>query len=232
MVTLISPQITALVFAAIQLALLISWAKNTRPNTKLSVASSAINLAVAMEIVVLSWVEDERSVRPSSLLAIYLLFTLLFDVVQTRTLWLSPGNLLVPSLFTASVAAKTVMVLFESLGKQKYLTGPYQGLPPESTSGIVNRSFMWWLNRLFFRGFRSLLTTEDLDHLDKPLKSAATAPKALRAWALRLRCRAIIGRVDAVRRNFMQDSIVAVGIEVTLKLGAWLNIGSPEPCQS
>ncbi|KAB8246728.1 P-loop containing nucleoside triphosphate hydrolase protein [Aspergillus flavus] len=79
------------------------------------------------------------------------------------------------------------MVLFESLGKQKYLTGPYQGLPPESTSGIVNRSFMWWLNRLFFRGFRSLLTTEDLDHLDKPLKSAATAPKALRAWALRRR---------------------------------------------
>ncbi|OOO06299.1 ABC transporter transmembrane region [Aspergillus oryzae] len=184
---LVKRDITALVFAAIQLALLISWAKNTRPNTKLSVASSAINLAVAMEIVVLSWVEDERSVRPSSLLAIYLLFTLLFDVVQTRTLWLSPGNLLVPSLFTASVAAKTVMVLFESLGKQKYLTGPYQGLPPESTSGIVNRSFMWWLNRLFFRGFRSLLTTEDLDHLDKPLKSAATAPKALRAWALRRR---------------------------------------------
>ncbi|GMG07807.1 unnamed protein product [Aspergillus oryzae] len=121
-------------------------------------------------------------------------FTLLFEQAilglvpaVTRTLWLSPGNLLVPSLFTASVAAKTVMVLFESLGKQKYLTGPYQGLPPESTSGIVNRSFMWWLNRLFFRGFRSLLTTEDLDHLDKPLKSAATAPKALRAWALRRR---------------------------------------------
>ncbi|KAB8223991.1 P-loop containing nucleoside triphosphate hydrolase protein [Aspergillus novoparasiticus] len=179
--------IMALVFAAIQLALLISWAKNTRPNTKFSVASSAINLAVAAEIVVLSWVEDERSVRPSSLLAIYLLFTLLFDVVQTRTLWLSPGNILIPSLFTASVAAKTVMVLFESLGKQKYLIGPYQDLPPESTSGIVNRSFMWWLNRLFFRGFRSLLTTEDLDHLDKPLESAATAPKALRAWALRRR---------------------------------------------
>ncbi|KAE8340830.1 hypothetical protein BDV24DRAFT_151712 [Aspergillus arachidicola] len=79
------------------------------------------------------------------------------------------------------------MVLFESLGKQKYLIGPYQDLPPESTSGIVNRSFMWWLNRLFLRGFRSLLTTEDLDHLDKPLKSAATAPKALRAWALRRR---------------------------------------------
>ncbi|KXG48870.1 ABC transporter, transmembrane domain, type 1 [Penicillium griseofulvum] len=176
--------ITALVFAAIQLALLISWAKKPRP-TKFSVASSAINLVVAMQIVVLSWVEDERSVRPSSLLAIYLLFTLLFDVVQARSLWLSHRDLLISILFTTSVAAKTAMVLFESLGKQKHLIGSYQDLPPESTSGIVNRSFMWWLNRLFSTGFRSLLTTEDLDRLDKPLESAETTQKALRAWAQR-----------------------------------------------
>ncbi|KAJ5434324.1 ABC transporter transmembrane domain type 1 [Penicillium cf. griseofulvum] len=180
----LAKSITAFVFAAIQLALLISWVKKTRP-TKFSVASSAINLVVAMQIVVLSWVEDERSVRPSSLLAIYLLFTLLFDVVQTRSLWLSHRDLLISILFTTGVAAKTAMVLFESLGKQKHLIGSYQDLPPESTSGIVNRSFMWWLNRLFSTGFRSLLTTEDLDRLDKPLESAETARKALRAWALR-----------------------------------------------
>ncbi|KAJ5513372.1 P-loop containing nucleoside triphosphate hydrolase protein [Penicillium fimorum] len=105
----LAKSIIALVFAVIQLALLISWAKKTRSTAKFSVASSAINLVVAMQIVVLSWVEDERSVRPSSLLAIYLLFTLLFDVVQTR----------------------------------------------------------------------------NLDRLDKPLESAETARKALRAWALR-----------------------------------------------
>lgn len=138
-----------------------------------------------MEVLILSWVEDERSVRHSSLLAIYLLFTLLFDIVQTRSLWLSYGNLLVPSLFTANVAVKTAMVLFESLGKQKHLIGFYQDLPPESTSGIVNRSFMWWLNRLFSTGFRSLLTTEDLDYLDKSLESAGTARQASKAWALR-----------------------------------------------
>ncbi|KAJ5371907.1 P-loop containing nucleoside triphosphate hydrolase protein [Penicillium concentricum] len=177
--------ITALAFAVIQLSLLITWAKSAQLATKFSVASSAVNLAVAVQIVILSWVEDERSVRPSSLLAIYLLFTLLFDILQTRTLWFSHGNSLIPSLFTVSVAVKTAMVLFESLGKQKHLIGSYQHLPPESTSGIFNASFMWWLNRLFFTGFRSLLTTGDLDHLDKPLESARTARKASTAWASR-----------------------------------------------
>jgi len=79
------------------------------------------------------------------------------------------------------------MLLLESLGKQKHLIGPYQNLPLESTSGIVNRSFMWWLNRLLLTGFRSLLTAEDLDRLDVSLESTETAQKALRAWNLRQR---------------------------------------------
>ncbi|KAI2695411.1 hypothetical protein CBS147332_9340 [Penicillium roqueforti] len=177
--------ITIVVFAAIQLALLISWAQNAKPFTYISVASGAINLAVALEILVISWMEDERSVRPSSLLAIYLVLTLLFDIVQTRTLWLSRAGSLIPSLFTASVAAKMTMLLLESLGKQKYLTGTYRDLPPESTSGILNRSFLWWLNRLFHAGFRSLLTVGDLDVLDKPLESAGAAEKARQAWIQR-----------------------------------------------
>ncbi|KAJ5190136.1 multidrug resistance-associated protein [Penicillium cinerascens] len=201
--------ITTLAFAAIQLALLISWAQNVTPHTNVSVASGAVNLAVAMEILILSWMEDERSVKPSSLLAIYLFLTLLFDIVQTRTLWLSRAGSVIPSLFTANVAAKTTMLLLESLGKQKYLTGTYRDLPPESTSGILNRSFMWWLNRLFHAGFRSLLTVGDLDVLDKPLESSGAAEKALRAWVERQRparrfefpvqmCRALKGSLALV----------------------------------
>ncbi|KAJ5802794.1 multidrug resistance-associated protein [Penicillium pulvis] len=180
---------TIFAFAAIQLALLISWAQNAKPYTKISVASGAVNLAVAMVILVLSWMEDERSVRPSSLLAIYLFFTLLFDIVQTRTLWLARGRAgsLIPSLFTASVAIKTWMLLLESLGKRKYLTGTYRGLPLERTSGILDRSLKWWLNRLFHAGFRSLLTVSDLNVLDKPLESAGAARKTQRAWVQRQR---------------------------------------------
>ncbi|KAJ6020781.1 multidrug resistance-associated protein [Penicillium herquei] len=140
-----------------------------------------------MEIVLLSWLEDERSMKPSSLLAIYLIVTLLFDVVQIKSLWLPYKNPLIAGLFSATVATKAAMVLFESLGKQKYLIDSYQDFSRESTSGILNQSFMWWLNRLLFVGFRSILTTEDLDRLDKSLESNRTAQMARRAWAVRRR---------------------------------------------
>ncbi|PWY72973.1 multidrug resistance-associated protein [Aspergillus heteromorphus CBS 117.55] len=179
--------ILALVFAAMQLALLVCWARNDRPRTQVSVPFSTINLVVALEIVVLSWMEDERSARPSSILNIYLLLTLLFDIAQARTLWLSHTNNLIPVLFTASVAAKAAMLLLEALEKRRYLTSKYQDLPPESTSGIVNRSFMWWLNRLFLDGFQSLLTMSDLYVLDKRLESVGIAKKAQKAWIRRKR---------------------------------------------
>ncbi|KAJ5714086.1 multidrug resistance-associated protein [Penicillium malachiteum] len=178
---------TALIFAAIQLALLISWVKKIQPYPKLSLTSSALSLLVVMEIVILSWMEDERSVRPSSLLAIYLIVTLLFDIVQIGNSWLSHRNSLIPGLFTAFVSTKAAMLLFESLGKQEHLIDSYRDLSRESTSGIVNRSFMWWLNRLIFVGFRSTLTVDDLDPLDKPLQSSRTAQMAQKAWDFRQR---------------------------------------------
>ncbi|PWY94818.1 multidrug resistance-associated protein [Aspergillus sclerotioniger CBS 115572] len=177
--------VIALGFAALQLTLLVCWARSVTPRTKVSVPFSTINLVVAMEIMVLSWMEDARSARPSSLLNLYLLLTLLFDIAQARTLWLARSGVHIPILFTTSVAAKTTMLLLESLEKREYLTGKYQDLPPESTSGIVNRTFMWWLNRLFLAGFRSLLTVGDLFILDKRLASVGLAKKAQRAWTQR-----------------------------------------------
>ncbi|PYI06874.1 multidrug resistance-associated protein [Aspergillus sclerotiicarbonarius CBS 121057] len=179
--------VITLVFAVLQLTMLVCWARNLRPRTKVSVPSSTINLVVAMEIMVLSWMEDTRSARPSSLLSLYLLLTLLFDIAQARTLWLARSGILIPVLFTASVTAKTIMLLSESLEKRKYLTGKYRDLPPESTSGIVNQSFMWWLNRLFLAGFRSLLTMGDLYSLDKRLESVGLSKKAQQAWTHRRR---------------------------------------------
>ncbi len=51
----------------------------------------------------LSYAEHVRSVQPSLLLNAYLFFTLLFDIVRARTLWLMRYNRVIAIIFTASV---------------------------------------------------------------------------------------------------------------------------------
>ncbi|EED13629.1 ATP-binding cassette transporter, putative [Talaromyces stipitatus ATCC 10500] len=175
--------VVATLFVAIQVVLLVLWALHKNIQTKASIPLAAINLLVAIQLVALSWIEDVRSVKPSSLLNTYLLFTLLFDLVQVRTLWLQGiQTTSIPAAYTAAVALKTVFLLLEMLGKRRYLKPAYRDLPPESTSGVINRSVMWWINDLLWRGFRSLLTLQDLYSLDEDLNSAELGDKVQSIW--------------------------------------------------
>jgi len=147
-----------------------------------SVASAVINLVASLHILALSWVEDARSVRPSSLIILYLLLSLLSDLPQARTRWLLGAHLPLAAVFTASVGAKLVLLALESFNKRQYLRSEYRSLPPESTSGILNRSLLWWLNDLFERGYRTLLPFDALYVLDGELTSDALAERVAHAW--------------------------------------------------
>ncbi|GAM36282.1 vacuolar glutathione S-conjugate transporter [Talaromyces pinophilus] len=148
--------------AATQLALLVLWICSAEPRTKSSIPSAALSLIVAAQLVLLSWTEDTRSVRPSSLLSAYLLLSSLFDISQARTLWdRQDRNESVAITFTTSVGLKVIFLVLESTGKRQYLHEEYRSLPPESTSGILNRSFMWWVNRLFLSGFKPEMRGND-----------------------------------------------------------------------
>lgn len=162
--------------------------RSPEPRTKSSIPSAALSLIVAAQFVLLSWTEDTRSVRPSSLLSAYLLQSSLFDISQARTLWnLQDRNESIAITFTTSVGLKVIFLVLESTGKRQYLHDEYRSLPPESTSGILNRSFMWWVNRLFLSGFKSILTLDDLNGLDKNLQSSRLSIKARNAWQRRKR---------------------------------------------
>lgn len=128
----------------------------------------------------LSWLEHERSVRPSTLLCVYLLISLMFDAAQCRTLWLlnrQPGQPMqaLPPLFSALLASKIAMLLSESLGKSRHLLTPWKHLQacPEAIANIFSRGSFWWLNDLLIRGFRASLSLDTLYETDDQLQSAA-----------------------------------------------------------
>lgn len=93
--------------------LLITLATQNVPRTRFSIPSVALNLFAALAFCPLSHFEHTRSVKPSSILTLYLLFSCLFDVARTRTLWTIEGNVLIAGLFTTTVPVKFCILLLE-----------------------------------------------------------------------------------------------------------------------
>lgn len=112
-----------------------------------------------------------RSIRPSFILNVYLLSSVVFDIARSRSLSLQTYNGMISSLFSARVGIKAFLVILEAREKRGILLTPYDNCPPEATSGFYNRAFFWWQNSLFKRGFSNTLTVDDLFDLDKHLRS-------------------------------------------------------------
>ncbi|KAF7620678.1 hypothetical protein AFLA_005980 [Aspergillus flavus NRRL3357] len=163
----------------LQLSLLVLW--SVSPRTSTSIPAATLGLANAIIIIGLSYVEDRKSTRPSSLLTVYLLLSILFDATQARTLWLT-HRIPTAAVQSASTGTKLAMLLLEMREKTFYLQAPYRDYPPEATSGIVNLSFVWWINRLFITGYRKLMGNRDLYDLEPGLASGLAGERLKREW--------------------------------------------------
>ncbi|XHG07806.1 hypothetical protein AWENTII_010938 [Aspergillus wentii] len=173
--------VAASINLALQISLLALWTVSPSARTSTSTPSAAMGLANAVIIIGLSYVEDRKSTRPSALLTVYLLLSILFDATQVRTLWLTHRTP-IAAVQSSIIGTKIVMLSLESRGKTSYLQSPYKEYPPEATSGIVNLSFVWWLNRLFATGYRKLIGSRDLFDLDPGLASATAGERLKRVW--------------------------------------------------
>ena len=101
----------ALTLVALRLALLVLWSSHSA--TKASVPSAALELVGAIAIFAISNLEHSRSVRPSSLLSVYLLFSILFDATQLRTLYLRHELSTIVGLSTATLVVEILLFLLE-----------------------------------------------------------------------------------------------------------------------
>lgn len=120
----------------------------------------------------LSAIEHSRTPRPSALLTGYLFLSLLLDVTQVRTLYLSAAisaERTYSNLFTAAVTLKALILMLESQQKSKWMGWNEKEHSPEETSGIFSLGVFFWLNKLFLAGYKKVLLLEDLYSLDSAL---------------------------------------------------------------
>ncbi|KAK1640158.1 ATPase-like protein [Colletotrichum phormii] len=167
-------KLSALVaYSGLQLGHLILTCRGTYWSSQLGLASDALNFVASLIIILLSFLEHARSPRPSMLLGVYLLITVLFDIARTRTQWLSAdsaNDFRQARLSIASVILKVVVLIIESR-KKKPASASEKQQSPEATSGIISLSTYFWVNDLFLRGFRKLLILDDLYALDEAMSA-------------------------------------------------------------
>lgn len=132
----------------------------------------------------LSWLEHERSARPSFVLSTYYIFSVLFDVARTRTLWMASSSRIIPAVFTSTMALRVAMLAVESFGKAGILAAPFKGsLPKEAMSGTISRSVFFWLFAILNVGYKRQIGLEDLDTLDECMTADSVHRKMGKAWA-------------------------------------------------
>lgn len=174
-------QSASLSYASIEVVNLALWASSVGLKTHLSIPCAAIRVLASLFICALSHYEQTRALTPSAILNTYLLFTVLLDAVQIRTIWLVSSSGLHPIAINSSVAysLKLALLVLEAVHKPSSITAH---LPREEVIGVYSLRSFWWLNKLFRLGYRRSIYKEDLYDIDSSLKVARFAAPLSTTW--------------------------------------------------
>ncbi|KAL6231355.1 hypothetical protein BDW75DRAFT_247944 [Aspergillus navahoensis] len=169
------------IFVLLGLAHLVLSSILKTSTTRLSNAAIAIGFVTSPIFAWLSFWEHARSLRPSTILNVYLLGTIPMDAARARTLFRMPGNSAIASIFTTIVVCKVVLFVLEAMEKQRLLLD--RGWAPEETAGILNRTFFWWFNPLLLSGYKQALTVDKLLAVDENIRLEKSKDEIRQRWA-------------------------------------------------
>jgi len=145
--------------------------------------ATTLDLLVAICMLPVSHFEHVKTFRPSGLLSVFMITTLLLNVAQTRTYWLlAEAWTGYAACYTAALALKLLVLISESWDKTGLLTTKDQKRCPEERAGILNRGVFAWLNCLFVKGYKGRLDFDDLYPVDDPLKSRVLSKSFWTSW--------------------------------------------------
>ncbi|KXG52764.1 ABC transporter, integral membrane type 1 [Penicillium griseofulvum] len=169
---------------ACQLAfILIRQLQSPDVHTNVSLAADVVELVAVISAAILSYFHHCRSIRPSTLLVLFLSVRSLLGVARMRTLWLihTANNAAIP--FTVGFVFTLLSMVIESTGKEKSLIANIvKPATPEPFSGFWKRASFAWLAGTFRQGYVKVLSVHDLPELDPDLNSQIVAQKLQYSW--------------------------------------------------
>ncbi|KAL4948254.1 P-loop containing nucleoside triphosphate hydrolase protein [Aspergillus filifer] len=132
----------------------------------------------------LSYIHHCHSIRPSTLLALFLSARSLLTIARVRTLWLIGSATTEAIVLTLGLAFTICAMILESLGKEaSVVSTTTKPATPEPFSGLWKMASFAWLAGTFHHGYSNVFSVADLPDLDPQLDSRDVAQKLQEAWA-------------------------------------------------
>ncbi|KXH61282.1 ABC transporter [Colletotrichum salicis] len=173
------------VLTVLHLCFVIIDAKSLALRTSTSLAAGTLNFIAVLAAAFHSFLEDQRSTRPSDLLILYFSASAILSLPRLRTLWLITGAGALKGLWTAIVAGTILVVPLESIGKKRFLQTTYQSLTKEVETGFWGRSFFTWLMPFFRLGYSRVIHIRDMPEVDEDLTGGRAGASLEAAWLKR-----------------------------------------------
>ncbi|OAR02511.1 hypothetical protein LLEC1_06553 [Akanthomyces lecanii] len=175
----------ALVLFALEITSLVIYRRIPSLGSDTALAAASMSCVASFTIIVLIIVEHRFTLRPTSLLSLYILLSLLLDVVKSRSFFLRHGMSTLGSISAVAAAVKAILIGVQEIPKTALLIDQKlrQTASKEATSGFWSRSVFAWLNSIFLLGFRQTLHLEDLEPLDPPLSARPLFNQFNPKWA-------------------------------------------------
>ncbi|OJJ78094.1 hypothetical protein ASPBRDRAFT_50885 [Aspergillus brasiliensis CBS 101740] len=134
-------------------------------HTRVGLASGILNVTATGAAIVLSLLEDQRSIKPSDLLVVYYSAEVLLSLPQLRSLWKIP---------TASVACRVLWTTIFIFNIAKTTR--------EGILGFWGQSFFLWVLPVLQNGYSTVLGIDDIPEMDADQQVQLTQIQLQKGW--------------------------------------------------
>lgn len=146
--------------------------------------AASLELVATVNIAIMVYVGHKHSIRSSSLLALYLLSTLLGDLAKSRSFFLRSGMGALGAIAVATASLRLCLIVLEEKSKLNLIIDDElrQVIGQETASGFFSRIFLLFLNPIFMTGFYEVVRREHMDKLGPELSSKNLHQQLDKQW--------------------------------------------------
>jgi len=152
-----------------------------RSVTLISILCASLDIANVIGVILLILVEHRRTIRPSSVLSLYLFASAVISSIHIRSALLRRQGLSVPRLLSAVIVLDLGLLALESWPRSLYLKDA-EKYSPEELAGLFSRGIFWWVNLLLRLGSHKILKIDDLYPLNQAFLSQGINQRISRIW--------------------------------------------------